>query len=419
MTDDNVKLPDIKPHTPISTLNREEYNDKNDIFKIDKVSVAVGMSQTFIKKVCGSGKLLSASDVLQLLDQDAYRETIIPRSKVLEYLKSQNREYHHSIDIDFNGTYKLICGDVIQTINKFPSDSIKCIVTSTPYWGLRVYKEPYYSTWSDGEICPYGHEQTPEGFVRHTTEVLSELYRILKNDGSIWWNLMDSFNTRTQIRNNAVEALRAMQGKEKRSWTEYQCRRYSAGHSYLKDGEQCLIPAMVAERASRIGFYVKTIITWAKSSSLPEPQNSRVSRNIEYIIHLTKQRTPFFNKKVYRQLPAALGGRNNEYEADKLSDIWTLPTASGRDDHGAQFPISLPGRCIALSTEENDLVLDPFVGAGNAGIAAISLSRRFVGIDVCQQYIDTAKKRLSETVSVPMDEIIKQNFPQSIQGTLL
>src|SRR5690606_39712914 len=130
------------------------------------------------------------------------------------------------------------------------------------------------------------------------------------------------FHTRTQIRGSAVEALRAMQGKDKRRWSEHDCRRYSAGHAYLKDGEQCLIPSRIAERASRMGFFVKTVITWAKTGTLPEPQNSRVSRNLEYILHLTKVRTPKFNKKAYRQLPATLGGRNNGWETDKLSDVW-------------------------------------------------------------------------------------------------
>jgi DNA modification methylase len=114
-------------------------------------------------------------------------------------------------------------------------------------------------------------------------------------------------------------------------------------------------------------------------------------------------RTPLFIKERYRSLPAVLGGRNGNYETDKLSDVWTLPTSSGRDGHGAQFPIALPGRCIALSTNEGDIVLDPFVGAGNSGVAARMLSRRFIGIDVCEEYLETAKKRISEAEGVPIE----------------
>lgn len=391
------KLPDIKPQTQIASVQREKYSCIEDEFEIGKVAVAVGMAVTFIRKVCGRKKTLTVQDVFALLDQDCYRETIVPRSRVIEYLINSNKREEKKSLHDMTQEQVLLRGHVLDHLARIPKNSVRCVVTSTPYWGLRIYKEPFLVTWADGEVCPYGHEQTPEGFLRHTTEVLAALYDVVAEDGSIWWNIMDSFNTRTQIRGNAVEALRAMQGKDSRAWGDHECRRYSAGHSYLKDGEQCLIPALIAERASKIGFYVKTIITWAKTSSLPEPQESRVSRNLEYVIHLTKQRTPLFNKEIYRSLPASLGGRNNGSETDKLSDVWTLPTSSGRDGHGAQFPIALPARCIALTTNKNDLVLDPFVGAGNTGVAAKALGRRFIGIDVCDEYLLTARKRISAT----------------------
>jgi DNA modification methylase len=267
------------------------------------------------------------------------------------------------------------------------------VITSTPYWGLRMYEDSVMVTWADGELCAYGHEQTPEGFIRHTTEILHLLRPALKQDGSVWWNLMDSYNTRTQIRGNAVEALRAMQGLDGRKWHDHEARRYSAGHSYLKDGEQCMIPSRVAERASRIGYHVKSIITWAKQSSLPEPQNSRVSRGLEYVIHLSPTRTPKFDKGAYRRVATALGGRAVGYEPDKLSDVWVLPTSTG-GGHGAQFPVSLPGRCIALSTDPGDVVLDPFVGSGNSGVAARALGRKFVGVDVSAQYLATADEKI-------------------------
>ncbi len=166
--------------------------------------------------------------------------------------------------------------------------------------------------------------------MRHTTEILHSLSRVLTQDGSIWWNVMDTFNTRTQIRGSAVEALRAMQGGENyKVWSEHEYRRYSAGHAYLKDGEQVGIPAMIAQRASRLGLFVKSTITWAKTATLPEPQKSRVSRQLEYVIHITKQRSPKFDKDAYSRLSAAMGGRNQLLETAKLSDVWVIPTSSG------------------------------------------------------------------------------------------
>jgi DNA modification methylase len=152
----------------------------------------------------------------------------------------------------------------------------------------------------------------------------------------------------------------------------------------------------IAQRASRLGYYVKSVITWAKSSTLPEPQNSRVSRTLEYILHFSTVRTPKFEKAAYRELAPSLGGRNPSLERDKLTDVWTFATSNGGDGHGAQFPIALPARCIALTTAENDIVLDPFTGIGTAGVAARRLGRRFVGIDVSGAYLQEASKKLAD-----------------------
>lgn len=75
--------------------------------------------------------------------------------------------------------------------------------------------------------------------------------------------------------------------------------------------------------------------------------------------------------------------------------MWVLPTSAGRNGHDAQFPAALPGRCIALSTQVGDVVLDPFVGNGSSGIAARALGRRFLGIDVSPGYLAAADEAIS------------------------
>jgi DNA modification methylase len=388
-------LPDIKPHTPVAALDRSRFEADLE-FDVDVVAQCVGMSRTFIRKVVGRRDRITAADLLTLLDQDVYHETFVPRSRVLDYLTDQRAA--SEVDRERRGNpdpWDLRLGSALDLIEEVPDESVNCVVTSTPYWGLRVYEDVQAVNWADGVHCPYGHEQTPEAFARHTTQMLVALSRVLTEDGSMWWNVMDSFNTRTQIRGNAAEALRAMQGKEKRRWADYESRRYSAGHAYLKDGEQCLIPYMIAERASRVGLYAKTVITWAKRASMPEPQDSRVSRNLEYVLHLTKQRTPKFSRQPYHDAESDFGGRNNGWESEKLSDVWLLKTSSGGEGHGAQFPTALPGRCIALSTAPGDLVLDPFVGLGTSGLAALHHGCRFLGMDTSQTYLAVAKEKLA------------------------
>lgn len=393
------RYPDIKPQTPISFFDQStEFSDKPE-FRVDLVSEVVGMSARHITKALGTRKLLSQKDVVYLLNLDSFAETFVPRSRVLQYLLRREDHQQRAYPTRAIGPHMLVCGDARELITRLDPGSVNCVVTSTPYWGTRIYETAHPITWADGETCPYGHEQTPEGFIRHSCELLARLKSALTQDGSIWWNVMDTFNTRTQIRSNAAEALRAMQGKDKNGWADHECRRYSAGHSFLEDGELCLIPQRIAERASRMGLWVKSIITWAKTGSMPEPQNSRVSRNLEYIIHLTRQRTPAFNKNAYRELEPSLGGRNPAIEPDKLCDVWQLPTAAGKDGHGAQFPLALPGRCIGVSTKPGDVVLDPFSGSGTTGVAASLLERTYIGFDVSDAYTAIAERRLQASIT--------------------
>lgn len=384
---------EIKPQTEIAVLSRDT---TDSTYPIEMVLPLVGMSEYFVSKVLGKHKVLTEGMIISLLDQDAFSETFVPRSKILPFLRKELEKKK-----DFSATpFQRNClyqGDAVELIKSLQDKSIQCVVTSTPYWAMRIYDELCIREWADGEICSFGLEQTPEGFIRHSVEILYYLMAKITDDGSVWWNLMDSYNTRTQIRSSAVEALMAMQGHDRRTWREQPYRRYSMGHAYLKDGEQCMIPQKIAERASRMGYYVKSIISWCKTACMPEPQQSRVSRNVEYILHLTVQRTPKFDKTAYLSLPPDIGGKQ-PFESEKLCDFWHLPTSSGGNGHGAQFPLQIPGRCIALSSSKGDLVLDPFIGSGTTAVAAYQLERDYIGFDIAEQYIELARTRIKESM---------------------
>lgn len=381
---------EIKPYTQMGTIAKDR---TDNLYPLEMVLPVLGMNEYFVKKVIGKQEHLTEDMIVKLLEQDAFSETFVPRSKVLTYLRKEI-DCHLEQACLINTINKIYKGDAIPLIDQLDDNSIQCVVTSTPYWAMRIYDEFLIKEWADGEICTFGLEQTPEGFIRHSVETLYHLKRKLTPTGSIWWNVMDSYNTRTQIRSNAAEALYAMQGHDKKSWKDHKYKRYSAGHSFLQDGEQCLIPQRIAERASRIGYFVRSVISWCKTASMPEPQQSRVSRNVEYVLHLTTQRTPLFNKEAYLTLSADFGGRQ-PFESEKLSDFWHLPTSSGGNGHGAQFPLQLPGRCIALSTNEGDIVLDPFIGSGTTAIAASLLGRSYIGFDIADEYIRIANDRIA------------------------
>ncbi len=388
--------PDIHPRSSTSGWERPKSHD-DETFTVEEVAPIVGLQPSFVRGVLGSTKGIGFREIDRLLLLDDAAETFVPRSKVAAYFnrlasrRTVERLRPHTIALN-----QVVCGDAHKLIPSLADGSVDCVVTSTPYWAVRIYGTPKPVEWADGEVCPYGHEQTPEGFIRHSVEILHLLKPKVAAHGSVWWNVGDTFNTRTQIRGNAAETLRAMKGLDRRRWTEHNCRRYSAGHAYLEDGEQSLIPQRIVERASRIGYLVRSMISWSKDGSMPEPTRSRVTKSVEHIIHLTKVRTPYFDKESFRTTPAMLGGRNALFEQDKVTDVWHLPTSSGGDGHGAQFPLALPGRCIALSTKEKDVVLDPFAGSGTSGLAALKLKRQFIGFDVSQEYVELANKKLVE-----------------------
>lgn len=122
---------------------------------------------------------------------------------------------------------------------------------------------------------------------------------------------------------------------------------------------------------------------------------SRVSRQAEYVLQLAVGQ-PLFNKGAWQKLPPRLGGANPQIEsAEKITDVWCLPTSAGKNGHGAEFPLALPGRCIALSTEPGDLVLDPFIGSGTTALAALELNRRCIGFDISPAYVQLAIERVT------------------------
>ncbi|MGH9123548.1 MAG: DNA-methyltransferase, partial [Acidimicrobiales bacterium] len=127
----------------------------------------------------------------------------------------------------------------------------------------------------------------------------------------------------------------------------------------------------------------------------PEPVKSRVTRQAEQILHLAVRETPYFDKAAWPGLDERLGGANSPHEStEKLTDVWRLPPAAGGNGHGAEFPLSLPARCIALTSKPGDLVLDPFVGSGTSALAAMELKRRFVGFDISERYVRLAEARI-------------------------
>jgi DNA modification methylase len=400
---------DITPRSPVDKLKRGNLGKKElqREFDADLVAAVVGMSRAFIARALERpgtrAKTFTLAEVLELLDVDGFQETFVPRSKIPKYLLEDAGAPPSEIpalqrSTRTIGDVELIVGNARDLLPRLEPESVQCVTTSSPYWGMRVYDNERNIRWADGESCPYGFEQTPEGFIRHTIELLVLMKPAITKTGSVWWNIMDTYNTRTPIRGNARERLDAMgeASGSRKGWTEHGACRHSAGHMYLDDTELSSIPPRIAERASRVGYKLKSFITWRKTTSMPEAAKSRVSRQAEYLLHLSIERTPFFDRAAWQTLAPRLGGPNTNFEsAEKITDVWALPTSSGKNGHGAEFPLALAGRCIALTTRKGDLVLDPFIGSGTTAVAAAELGRRCRGYDISETYITLAEQRVS------------------------
>lgn len=402
-----MTIGDIVPRSPIDRLRRGDLSNKDlaTEFDADLVAAVVGMSRAFIARALdrprSRPKTFTLNEVLDLLDVDGFQETFVPRSRIPKYLLHESHQPLNEIpalrrSTRHVGDVELRVGDARSLLPTLEPGSVQCAVTSSPYWGMRTYENERNIHWADGDFCPYGFEQTPEAFIRHSVEILHLMKPSIAASGSVWWNIMDTYNTRTPIRQTARERLDAMgQAPGTRAgWTSHRACRHSAGHMYLGDAELSSIPPRIAERASRIGFKLKSYITWRKHASTPEPTKSRVTRQAEYILHLSVEPSPFFDKASWQALEPYLGGPSDRESRAKITDVWSIPTSNGKNGHGAEFPLALAARCIALTSRKNDLVLDPFVGSGTTALAAAALDRRCLGIDISESYVEIAERRL-------------------------
>jgi len=280
-------------------------------------------------------------------------------------------------------------------------ESVQCVVTSPPYWGLRKYAGEQEVAWLlEPEKCAFGLEPTVEMYVTHTLAILREMWRVLRADGVCFWNLGDSYANDAKWGGSTggkhVADLHGQSsiGRERKT-------------SGLKPKDLCLIPARVAIAAQADGWWVRSLIIWAKPNPMPESVSDRPTDSYEHIIMLTKSERYFWDADAVREpaeasskrpdtrrrlphrktCPEVRGtheGWHETYRPDSrnMRNVWTFPTQPYAGAHFATFPEEIPRRCIKAATKDGDLVLDPFGGSGTTGRVAIELRRRAVLCDL-------------------------------------
>jgi site-specific DNA-methyltransferase (cytosine-N4-specific) len=334
-------------------------------------------------------------------------------------------------------------GDVRDILPELPADSVDCIVTSPPYWGLRDYGQ-------DGQL---GLEATPEEYVANLVGVFRELRRVLKPTGTAWLNLGDSYASTGGERTYGSSDNGTGRGPG--------TRRHDVAGNAMKPKDLVGIPWRVAFALQADGWWLRSDIIWSKPNPMPESVTDRPTKAHEYLFLLTKSARYYFDQEAVREentSPEQLahnlryakpyaaydertgpngtgqpGNTNNTGIHSRpggtgrnLRSVWTIATRPYPGAHFAVFPPELPERCIKAGSSERGVcpacgepwvsvgkaktiewnpscrhdrgcvpavVLDPFAGSGTVGLVANRLSRRAILIDLNPEYLAQQMKR--------------------------
>lgn len=291
--------------------------------------------------------------------------------------------------------------DALALLQSMPDNFVNCVVTSPPYFGLRSYGV-------DGE---YGAEETPYEYVHKMTMLFREVRRVLRDDGTLWLNLGDSYaNDRKWGGSTSGKHVTALHGSTPRP------KRYTGlpGKSLIG------IPWKVAFALQDDGWILRNDQIWEKPDCMPESVKDRCTRSHEYVFMLTKQPKYWVDMDAIREPAQDWGTRdrsNGKYTSGDVPTpggkhgglingnfadigrnkrtIWTMPTANFSQAHFAVFPPELPEICILAGCPADGIVLDPFMGSGTTAMVAIKHGRHYIGSELNPDYIKLTQERIS------------------------
>lgn len=301
----------------------------------------------------------------------------------------------------------IIHGNALEKLRELPAQSVQCCVTSPPYWGLRDY----------GIAEQLGLEETPSEYVDKLVGVFSEVRRVLKNDGTLWLNLGDSYASDMKGTGGASDKQLSNAG------SFYKMSRLNHG---LKSKDLCGIPWRVALALQADGWYLRSDIIWHKPNPMPESVTDRPTKAHEYLFLITKSDRYYYDAEsiqepVVREWDSNNGGnlspkgihkangemreRGGEYPicsgTRNKRSVWTVASANYSKAHFATFPPDLIKPCILAGTRSVDTVLDPFAGSGTTGAVAIEFGRSAILIELNREYIRLIEQRCSITQGFP------------------
>lgn len=296
---------------------------------------------------------------------------------------------------------KILQGNCLDKLKELPDQSINTCITSPPYWGLRDY----------GEEKQLGMEDTPEEFVNNLVEVFREVKRVLRDDGTVWLNLGDTYSATRWSNTPSTTGI-------SQSHSDIVLQKKTK----LPDKNLVGIPWRVAFALQQDGWYLRQDIIWHKPNPMPESVKDRCTKAHEYIFLLSKSPKYYFDNEAIKEDSKYHGKDkrsdkgNIRYEGKRTSNkdskaqqsfvtinpkrnkrsVWTVTTKPFKGAHFATFPMDLIEPCVLAGCPENGTVLDPFGGSGTTGIVASNHNRKAVLIELNAEYIEIAKQRIQD-----------------------
>jgi site-specific DNA-methyltransferase (adenine-specific) len=266
---------------------------------------------------------------------------------------------------------KIIQGDALQVLKTIPDNSVDCVVTSPPYWALRDYE-------IEGQL---GLEPSFNEYIDKLLEIFDEIKRILKDTGTCWVNLGDTYSSSSKGTGGKTNYSKR-KGKEN-------FMAFSKPIKIVKivpDKSLCLIPFRFAIQMVEKGWIMRNVIIWHKPNAKPQSAKDRFSVDFEYIFFFTKSPKYYF-KQIKGPLNGELKGRNER-------TVWSIPTKPFKGTHFATYPKDLVRNILTAGCPPNGIVLDPFIGSGTTAIVSKELGMHFIGIDINPEYIKIAEERI-------------------------
>jgi DNA modification methylase len=319
-------------------------------------------------------------------------------------------------------SYRILVGDVFTRLRELPDESVNCVVTSPPYWGLRDY----------GVAGQIGLEKTPQEFIAKMVNVFREVRRVLRPDGTCWVNMGDSYSAQPNQRVQKSEGRDDVAGW-KQATNNGSCGVDSRSAPGLKPKDLVGMPWRLAFALQDDGWWLRQDIIWSKPNPMPESVTDRCTKAHEYLFLLTKSAKYHYDADAICE-PVSIatkarlsqnvgdqagserahaGGKTNGNmkavgrgagwrddpanipETRNKRSVWEIATQPFAEAHFATFPRKLVEPCIRAGCPTGGVVLDPFNGSGTTGLVALAERCSYIGIELNPEYAAMAERRLA------------------------